>query len=274
MVFLFYVRKMTLEAVKFDDGLVVFGDSTKRETLEFIEDQLGDELVFPLILTDPPYGHIVKSVWDQAKSTDTEFLRWMLDWTELWSERLVDGGAFYVWGGIGLNKFRPFFRYVVQAELETKLSLSNLITWSKKRAYGTQNNYLFTREECAYFVKGDPKKPRTFNVPLLDKKRPYAGYNKKYPAKSEYYRRTNVWTDVTEIFRGKVYETQKPKRGMSIPIEVHTNPGEWVVDMFAGSGTTAVAARELGRKFILVENDREAFKKILQRLETVPSEKP
>jgi DNA modification methylase len=105
-----------------------------------------------------------------------------------------------------------------------------------------------------------------FNIPLLDTKRGYAGYNKKYPAKSEFYRRTNVWMDVTEIMRGKVHPTQKAQRVIEIPIEVHTNPGEWVIDPFAGSGATGHAARKLGRKFVLIEKDEEMFNSMVQSL--------
>ena len=50
-------------------------------------------------------------------------------------------------------------------------------------------------------------------------KRGYAGCNEKYPAKSEFLRRTNVWDDVTEILRGKVHVNQKPERLMEVPIE-------------------------------------------------------
>lgn len=88
----------------------------------------------------------------------------------------------------------------------------------------------------------------------------------KYPAKSEYKRRTNVWMDITEILRGKLHTAQKPERLHEIIIETHTKPGEWVLDPFAGSGTTGLAARKLGRKFILVEADRKSFELCLRRL--------
>ena len=69
-----------------------------------------------------------------------------------------------------------------------------------------------------------------------------------------------------EIFRGKVHVAQKPIDLLKIPIEVHTSPGEYVLDPFAGSGSTGVAARELDRKFVLVEKEEENFKIILSRL--------
>jgi len=72
--------------------------------------------------------------------------------------------------------------------------------------------------------------------------------------------------DINEIFKGKLHPTQKPSRVVEIPIEVHTDPGDWVIDPFAGSGATAFAARKLGRKFIVVEKDEEIFNKMVSRL--------
>jgi len=100
-------------------------------------------------------------------------------------------------------------------------------------------------------VKGP--KPKTFHIPLLDEKRGYAGFNAAYPAKSEYLRRTNVWTDVTELFKGKIHPAEKPSRLAEIMIKTSSNPGDTVVDFFAGSGSTGVAAMKLGRKALLIE---------------------
>lgn len=248
---------------KFDDGYAILGDSTSSEVFEFILKITG---LLKLISTDPPYGNIVEEDWDKTKETDVAFCEWMLSWTRMWQEALLPNAAFYVWGGIGHPKFRPFLRYIVEAETDDFL-LANLITWGKKRAYGVQHNYLFTREELAYFINGpDIKKPLQFNVPYLDVKRGYDGYNEKYPAKSEYLRRTNVWTDITEILRGKVHPTQKPIPVMAVPISTHTDPGDWVVDLFAGAGTTAMAARQLGRKFVVIEKKEEHFETLVRCL--------
>lgn len=97
------------------------------------------------------------------------------------------------------------------------------------------------------------RRPNVFNVPLLEDKRGYAGYNPDYPAKSEFKRRTNVWTDITELFRGKIHPTEKPSRLAEVMIEVSSKPGDLVIDLFAGSGSTGVAAEKLGRSAILVE---------------------
>ena len=249
------------------DGLTICGDCTDVDVLAEVKSYLqsqGQEKA-TLIYTDPPYGNILDEKWDKTKLNEKQFSAWMIDWSKQWCDVLEDGGAFYVWGGIGKRNFRPFFQYMLDAESDS-FQLANLITWKKKRAYGVPRNYIFTREELAYFVKGRAERPRKFSIPYLAEKRGYAGYNKKYPAKSEFYRRTNVWTDINELFRGKVHPTEKPKRLAQIPLDTHTNPGEFVIDIFAGSGSTAHAARDLNRKFVLVEKDPVCYDKIIESL--------
>jgi len=261
--------------VSFGDGIAVRGTFPDPDVLRIVADASGP---LPLTIADPPYGNIVDETWDTIKYGDAQFAQWMIHWTRCIEDMSLPGSALYVWGGVGLPRdgktppFRPFLRYLVDVELETGYSLSTPITWKKRRAYGIQWGYLFTREELAYLVLGDHKKPRKFAVPLLDEKRGYAGYDPDHPAKSEYLRRTNVWTDVTEILRGKTHVNQKPRRLMEVPIEVHTDPGEWVLDPFAGSGTTAHAARKLGRRFVVVEQDPTEFDKMVESLKVDPFE--
>jgi len=247
---------------KLDAGYAICADSTSQETISQVRQLVGD---VPLIIADPPYGKVLSSDWDKVNTSDIEFCVWMLAWTKEWANALVENGSMYVWGGIGKVDFRPFFRYLVAAEEAGKFELANLITWKKRRGYGKQRDYLFCREECAWFVKGDSKHPHCFNIPLLEDKRGYAGYNAKYPAKSEFLRRSNVWVE-PELLRGKVHDAQKAQRVMEIPIEVHTHPGEWVIDPFAGSGTTGMAAMKLGRRFVCIERDKAIFDQMVARL--------
>lgn len=202
-----------------------------------------------LIVTDPPYGEILDEDWDHECYARLGTLV---------SRLLKPGATAYVWGGVGTQGSRPFLKWLSELEGDRSLKLHNVITWSKKRAYGVATNYLFTREECAMIVKGD--KPKTFNIPLLDELRGYAGYNAKYPAKSEYKRRTNVWTDITELLRGKIHPAEKPSKLAEIMIRTSSNPGDLVVDLFAGSGSTGVAARTVGeRRCILYEKSNCAM---------------
>lgn len=219
----------------------------RADAFEWVPNNLSDESV-DLVVTDPPYGGIVDEDWDCKWSIANQ---WRM--TTQIERVLKPGGTAYVWGGIGKPGNRIFFEWLSQLEMATKLTVWDVITWSKRRAYGTSHRYLFTREECAMLTKG---KPATFNVPLLAEERGYAGFNLKYPAKSKYKRRTNVWTDVTEIFKGKIHPCEKPSRLAEIMIETSSNPGDTVLDMFAGSGSTGVAADKLGRKAILIESSQ------------------
>ena len=45
-----------------------------------------------------------------------------------------------------------------------------------------------------------------------------------------------------------------------------SRPGDWVLDFFAGSGTTGAAARTLGRRFVLVDSNPEAIEVMRKRL--------
>lgn len=219
----------------------------------------------PLVIADPPYGDIVSDAWDRT-SGDEAHAKWLIDWTNHTSTFQETGDVLYVWGGVGKRLNRPFFRYLLAVESETDYHIKNLITWSKRRAYGVQDNYLFTREECLYLIKGTDK-PNVFHIPLLDKERGYAGYDPRYPAKSKFLRRTNVWSDITELFRGKIHPAEKPPKLAEVMIATHTNPGELVLDPFGGSGSTGIAARNLGRDAILVERDTAIFEKMRARID-------
>ena len=63
------------------------------------------------------------------------------------------------------------------------------------------------------------------------------------------------------------HETPKPVELMQRIIETTTNPGDTVLDCFAGSGTTGVACIRTGRKFIGIEKDPHCFEIARKRME-------
>lgn len=72
---------------------------------------------------------------------------------------------------------------------------------------------------------------------------------------------------------GYVHPTQKPLFLIQKLIELVTNPGDLILDPFAGSGTTALACKELGRNYICIEKEREYVDIIHQRLNTPITER-
>jgi DNA modification methylase len=197
--------------------------------------------LFPLTICDCPYGRILKNKWDYARYDE---------WMRLCVDRSTPDATICIWGGIGKPGHRPFFKFSASVEENfPDWVIANQITWKKRRGYGVQRNYLFTREECLILTRGKP----AFNIPYLQQERGYPGYSKKYPAKSKFLRRSNVWADITEILRGKMHPAQKPDALYRVLIETHSKPGDTVFDPCAGSGTTERAARACGRSSLIIE---------------------
>lgn len=80
---------------------------------------------------------------------------------------------------------------------------------------------------------------------------------------------TDVWwhTIVSPTGREKTgYPTQKPEGILQRIIAASSRPGDWVLDFFAGSGTTGAAAAALGRRFLLIDENPEAIAVMRARL--------
>ncbi len=83
---------------------------------------------------------------------------------------------------------------------------------------------------------------------------------------------TDVWwhTIVSPTGREKTgYPTQKPEGVLRRIVQASSREGDWVLDFFAGSGTTGAVASKLGRRFILVDNNPEALAVMRRRLASV-----
>ena len=80
---------------------------------------------------------------------------------------------------------------------------------------------------------------------------------------------TDTWWNTIVNTTGKEktgYPTQKPLAILNRIIRVHSNPGDRVLDFFAGSGTTGEAAVRAGRSTVLMDNNEEAIKTMARRL--------
>lgn len=65
----------------------------------------------------------------------------------------------------------------------------------------------------------------------------------------------------------RFHKTQKPVELIAKQIELYSKPGDLILDCFSGSGTTAIAAHRLGRRFICVELNPYYWRKSVERLE-------
>lgn len=77
---------------------------------------------------------------------------------------------------------------------------------------------------------------------------------------------TNVWQDIDFYAEDRIHRTQKPLPLIERLLLASSRGGQVVLDPFAGSGSTAVAAKRLGRRSISIEIDPEMAKKAAARL--------
>jgi len=80
---------------------------------------------------------------------------------------------------------------------------------------------------------------------------------------------TDVWWHTIVPTNGKEktgYPNQKPEGVLRRVVEASSAPGARVLDFFAGSGTTGVVARQLGRRFVLIDDNPEAIAVMRRRL--------
>ena len=217
-----------------------------QDVFEFI-DSLTDNSV-DLLVTDPPYMGIVKDSWDNQWSSVQDYVDWMYRVLEAMKPKMKEHGSVIFFGGIGSHNERPFFKVMDAIESKNLYTYRNFVTWGKRRAYGKSHDYLFCREEIVWYSMSPKRTEVTFNIPLTNIERGYEGYNKKYPAKSKFKRVTNVWSDIPELMRPN-RRAEKPIPLMDRLVSTHSNKGDLVVDLFAGTGATGVSALGLKRRF-------------------------
>ena len=162
--------------------------------------------------------------------------------------------------------------------LESHFHIRNRITWEREKGRGAAANWKNNTEDIWFCTASDNY---CFNVEAVKLKRKvYAPYRingtpkdwKSEPAGD--YRLThpsNIWTDTTVPFwsmpENTPHPTQKPEKLMAKLILASSRAGDFVLDPFLGSGTTAAVARKLGRRFCGIEIDQEYCCWALKRLE-------
>jgi adenine-specific DNA-methyltransferase len=81
--------------------------------------------------------------------------------------------------------------------------------------------------------------------------------------------KTEVRALLSDITEAEMFITPKPERLLKQIIDAASNPGDWVLDSFAGSGTTGAVAHKMGRRWIMVELGEHCHTHIIPRLKKV-----
>ena len=154
----------------------------------------------------------------------------------------------------------------------------NRITWEREKGRGARANWKNNTEDIWFCTVGDVYQ---FNVEAVKlKRRVIAPYRTKNGEPKDWdesetgdYRLThpsNLWSDITVPFwsmpENTDHPTQKPEKLLAKLILASSRPHDVVFDPFLGSGTTAVVARKLGRRYCGIELDRDYCCWALKRL--------
>jgi site-specific DNA-methyltransferase (adenine-specific) len=253
-----------------DDGTIWKSEGNKSYL------QLGDSLAsmqtlsaesIDCIWTDPPYllsndgiacvaGRMVKvnkGEWDRSRGIDLdhEFNR---TWLAACYRILKPGGSIWVSGTIHV------YLSVGMAMQQIGFRILNDIVWEKPAPPPNLGCRCFTHSTeillWATKAKKGGKDRHKFNYELM--KEENGGKQMK-----------NVWrfsTPADEEKRGGKHPTQKPVALIARCLRATTDPGDLVLDPFAGSGSTGVAALQLGRNFIGYEQNKTYAQLAARRL--------
>jgi DNA modification methylase len=213
-----------------------------------------------LVLTDPPYnvridGHVSglgkarhsEFAMASGEMSETEFTAFLSTFLGLAKNHSCNGAILFVF-----MDWRHLFELTV-AGRNNGLELKNLVVWAKDNA-GMGSFYRSKHELCFVFKNGEAPHVNTFEL----------GQHGRY--------RTNVWeyAGVNTFRAGRaddlaMHPTVKPTAMMADAIRDVTKRGAVVLDPFAGSGTTLIAAEKTGRLAHAIEYDPHYCDLIVRR---------
>lgn len=221
------------------------------------------EFKFDMIFADPPYflsnggisyqaGKVVcvdKGEWDKG-GTPESILEFNRKWLALCREKLKDNGTIWI-SGTSHNIFA-----IANVLQELGYKLLNVITWSKTNPPPNISCRFFTHStEFILWARKSSKVPHRYNYELMK-------------AINGGKQMTDVWR-LPSIGRwekscGK-HPTQKPLALLTRIVLASTTPNDWILDPFAGSSTTGIAANLCGRRFLGIEQEIEFVKMSVAR---------
>ena len=156
---------------------------------------------------------------------------------------------------------------VLLDELFGRTSFVNEIIWAYDYGARTRTRWPAKHDVILWYAR-DPAQ-YVFDYAAIDRV-PYLAPGLVGPEKAARGKTpTDVWWQTIVSPTGTErtgYPTQKPVKILERIVRVHSEPGDLVVDPFAGSGTTGEAAARLGRSYLLVDENPEAVRIMAERL--------
>ena len=180
---------------------------------------------------------------------------------------LADHGTLY----LHLDYRESHYAKVLLDALFGRDSFLNEIIWAYDYGAKAKNRWPTKHDTILVYVKNP--QAYVFDSSAVDRE-PYMAPGLVTAEKAELGKLpTDVWwhTIVSPTGREKTgYPTQKPEGILRRIVQASSRPGDWVLDFFAGSGTTGAVAAALGRRFLLVDSNPEAIEVMRARFEAAP----
>ena len=237
------------------------------EALDFMPNEY-----FDLIIIDPPYNLDKDFNGNKFnKMNDSSYEEYLRSWFYKVCDKLKPNGSLYMCGDWKCTSS-------MQKVIAEKLVVLNRITLQREKGRGAKTNWKNSMEDIWFAVKNP--NDYYFDVESVKLKRkvlaPYKvdGKPKDWVVNEDgNYRMTypsNFWDDITVPFwsmpENTEHPTQKPEKLYAKLILAYSKVGDTILDPFLGSGTAAVVANKLNRRFIGVEIDRKYCQLAVKRL--------
>lgn len=260
---------------------LICGDSTKEEYIN----ALMDGEVADLLVTDPPYnvnyssknemlnkadrGHRIQRDIDADNMNNTAFLSFLTDAFTCANNAMRAGAAFYVW--FADNHFMDVWKSLVSNHLK----VTQQLFWNKNSLVLGRLDYQKKHEPCLYGWKDGAAHyfvDKRNLVTVIENKKDLDNMSKqemkdlleKIFIKQEL---PSTVIDCDKPQRSADHPTMKPIPLMGRLIANSSRRKDIVLDIFGGSGTTLIAAEQLGRKCRMVEYEPVYVDVIIKRWE-------
>lgn len=239
------------------DHRLMCGDSTSLADVQ----KLVGGAQMDLLLTDPPYNVDYQGAAGKIKNDnmeDTAFRRFLTDAFSNAAMVMKPGAPFYIWhaDSEGYN-----FRGACK---DSMLRVRQCLIWVKNSLVMGRQDFQWKHEPCLY---GESEIEEDAHDPCLYG---WTEGKKHYLFKN---RRQTTVLNFDKPVKSAEHPTMKPIKLFDYQMQCSSKPGENVLDLFAGSGTTIMAAEQNGRHAYCMEFDPKYADVIIDRWEKFTGEK-
>lgn len=221
--------------------------------------------IFPLIIADPPYNISKQYSTSKFKAESrADYKKYTEHWLSLVLPLLADNGSMYIC--VDWKSSIIVGDILSSLDEQGHIFLRNRITWEREKGRGAKMNWKNCLEDIWFFTKS---RQYTFNTDAVKMRRkvvaPYTvdGKPKDWTRDQDGAWRdtypSNFWSDITVPFwsmpENTAHPAQKSEKLLAKLILCSSNNGDIVFDPFGGSGSTAVTAKKLGRRWCSIEKE-------------------